>query len=135
MALITWNPALSVDVELFDEQHKKLIDMINDVHDAMKVGKGNDVLGAILSGLVAYTATHFADEERLMDAHDYPDRAQHKLEHRRLVRQVIDLQKILEAGRTVQTLDVMMFLKDWLVKHIQGNDSRYGAFFNDRGVK
>lgn len=78
MALITWNENYSVKVKQFDDQHKKLIDMINELHDAMKVGKGKDVMEKILAGLIQYTVTHFANEERLMKQHNYPDYEQHK---------------------------------------------------------
>jgi hemerythrin len=59
MALITWNDSLSVKVAEIDEQHKKLIAMINELNDAMRLGKGKDVLGKIVNGLVTYTTTHF----------------------------------------------------------------------------
>jgi len=55
MALITWNAALSVGVKEIDDQHKKLIDLVNQLNDAMHAGKGRDVLGAVLAELVKYT--------------------------------------------------------------------------------
>ena len=134
MALITWNDSLSVKVKQFDDQHKKLVDMVNQLFDAMKGGKGSQVLGDILRQLIAYTQTHFAAEERLMKQYAYPDVEAHNKEHNALVMQVLDLQKQFQEGKAVLTQNVMTFLRDWLSGHIQGDDRKYGVFFNGKGV-
>ena len=134
MALIIWSDSLSVKVKQFDDQHKKLVDMLNQLFDAMKTGKGSQVLGDILKQLIAYTQTHFAAEERLMKQYGYPDFEAHKKEHNTLVVQVLDLQKQFQEGKAVLTQNVMTFLRDWLSKHIQGDDKKYGIFFNGKGV-
>lgn len=134
MALLAWNNMYSVKIKQFDNEHKKLIDLINQLHDAMKVGKGSEVLGNVLKSLIDYTSTHFASEERLMKLHNYPDYESHKKEHNMLVMQVLDVQKKLQAGQAPITQNVMNFLKEWLVKHIQGEDSKYGPYLNGKGV-
>jgi hemerythrin len=134
MALITWNDSYSVKVKQFDEQHKKLIDLINQLHDAMKVGKGGQVLGDILKALIDYTGNHFAAEERLMKLYSYPEYEQHKKEHNQLVQKVLDVQKKLQEGSAPISQAVLTFLKEWLVNHIQGNDKKYGPFMNGKGV-
>ncbi len=134
MALITWNSNYSVKVKQFDDQHKKLIGMVNDLHDSMKVGKGKEALEKILSGLIQYTSTHFSDEERLMKQHNYPGFEQHKKEHNLLVIQVLELQKNFHDGKAILTQSVMTFLKDWLQKHILSEDKNYGPFLNNKGI-
>jgi hemerythrin len=134
MALITWNEGFSVKVKQFDDQHKKLIDMVNELHDAMKIGKGKDVLEKILAGLIQYTNTHFANEERLMKLHDYPDYEQHKKEHNLLTLQVKDVQKKYSEGSALLSQSVMTFLKEWLQNHIQGTDKNYAPFLNSKGI-
>ena len=66
MALITWNDSFSVNIAVIDQQHQKLITMINDLNAAMKQGRGRDVMGGIINGLVNYTITHFKSEERYL---------------------------------------------------------------------
>jgi len=134
MALITWNDGYSVKVKQFDEQHKKLIDLVNDLHDAMKVGKGKEALEKILAALIQYTGTHFASEERLMKLHNYPGYEEHKKEHNLLVMQVIDVQRKFHEGGAVLSQSVMTFLKEWLQKHIQGTDKNYAPFLNGKGI-
>ena len=134
MALIDWNDRYSVNVKQFDDQHKKLIKMLNDLHEAMKQGKGQEALADILAGLVKYTNNHFADEERLMKLHQYAGYEQHKKEHNMLVIQVFEVQRNYHEGKTVPTQAVMTFLNEWLQKHIQGEDKKYGPFLNGKGV-
>lgn len=134
MALISWSDSLSVKVKQFDDQHKKLVDMVNQLFDAMKAGKGNQVMGDILKSLIQYTQTHFAAEERIMKQYGYPDVEAHKKEHNALVMQVLDLQKQFQEGKAVLTQNVMTFLRDWLSKHIQGDDKKYGVYLNGKGV-
>jgi hemerythrin len=134
MALMEWNPTLSVKVQQFDDQHQQLLAMINELHDAMIAGKGNEVLGKTLDGLISYTTTHFADEENMMAVYDYPDAVAHKVEHENLIRQVTELQQKFNSGATVMTINVLMFLRDWLMDHIHVTDKKYGAFLNTKGV-
>lgn len=134
MALMEWNQTYSVNVKKFDDQHRKLVELINQLHDAMKSGEGNTMLGVVLQSLISYTATHFADEEKMMQANGYPDLAKHKAAHESLVKQVLDLQKKFQGGTEILTLPVMTFLKNWLVTHIQGEDKKYGQHFNAKGI-
>ena len=133
MSLIQWNDRLSVQVESMDAQHKKLIAMINELNDAMKQGKGKDMAGKILDGLVSYTVTHFANEEKLMASAGYPQLAEHKVEHQKLIAQVTDFQKKFKSGNTAITIDLMSFLTKWLTSHIEQVDKRYGAHMIAKG--
>ena len=131
---MAWSDNLSVNVTQIDEQHKKLVGMLNDLHDAMKQGKGSDVTGKVLSGLVQYVATHFAFEEKLMKEHAYPEYLKHKLEHDTLTKQALDLQKQFQESKPVLTVELMKFLKDWLSNHILGTDKKYGPYLNSKGI-
>jgi hemerythrin len=90
MALIDWNDSLSVNVAEIDLQHKKLIDQINELHEAMKTGKGKDILGKIVAALISYTATHFKTGEKYFARFAYPDTISHKKEHAAFVSNVVD---------------------------------------------
>ena len=134
MPLIQWNDSYSVKVAEIDQQHKKLIAMINDLFAAMQQGKGKDVLGTILNGLVAYTGTHFTTEEQYFDRFGYPETVAHKKEHANFVAKVMDFKKSFDAGQLGLSLNVMNFLSDWLTHHIQNVDKRYGPLFNEKGL-
>jgi len=136
MPLMEWSEKLSVGVSQFDAEHKRLVGMVNDLFDAVSAGRGKEVLGPILDGLVSYTKTHFANEEKFMAQHGFPAFAAHKAEHDALAKQVGDIEKKFRGGATsVLSMEVMAFLKNWLVKHILGTDKGYGPFLNGKGIK
>src|ERR1035438_7227426 len=125
MPLIKWDENLSVGVKALDEDHQRLLNMVNDLHDAIMLGRARDVLGGVLDGMVKYTETHFAREEQLLVQTHYRGRAAHKREHENLTLRVKDLQTHYNnhepAALSIETIN---FLKTWLVKHIQGSDKK-----------
>ncbi len=135
MPLLDWNNSYSVGVAQFDDQHKNLFSLINSLNDGMKAGKGKETLEGVLAGLIDYTATHFASEEKLMSKHQYLQTQSHKMEHDKLVKQVLKLQTDYKAGKAMLSMEVMSFLRDWLNNHINVTDKKYGAFFNAKGIK
>lgn len=135
MPFIQWQPDFATGINQIDSQHQKLVGMVNDLYEAMSRGEGKDALGRVLAGLVDYTKSHFATEERLMTQHGYPGYPAHKAEHDKLTAQVLDLEAKLKAGKAVMTVQVATFLKDWLANHILHTDKQYGPFLLGRGVR
>jgi hemerythrin len=133
--LFPWDSSYSVNIAIVDMQHKNLVSMVNELHQAMAGGTGKDKLGPILSNLIEYTQGHFATEERLMQTHAYPDFPAHKSEHEHLTGKVKDFQRRFLSNEVGLTLELMEFLKDWLSKHILGCDKKYSPFLNARGVR
>jgi hemerythrin len=134
MALIEWKAVYAVNIAEIDTQHKKLVDLINILHEAILAGKGKEALAQILADLVDYTLYHFSTEEKFFDEYDYPETDQHKELHKDLVQQVATLQKKHTDGEKVLTIDVMNFLRDWLQDHIVGEDTKFGPYLNSKGV-
>lgn len=134
MSLLAWNDMFSVGVLEIDNQHKQLIEITNRLNEAMTADRDHQALSGILSDLLAYTQTHFAYEERLMDQYRYADREQHLLEHRKLVQIVVDFQRKFAQGEVDLTSDLMALLRDWLSRHIMNSDRALGKALNLRGV-
>ncbi len=128
MPLIAWNDTLSVGVPEYDEQHKVLVGLINELHEAMSKGRGREVTGQVLTKLASYTDRHFADEERRMQAANYPDFAAHRAKHQDLMRQVRERKASFDAGKGVLTAELLGFLSTWLSTHIKGEDKKYAPF-------
>ena len=133
-SLMQWSSNFSVNIRQFDDQHKRLVEMVNQLNDAINTGKGHAVLKSIFDTLIQYTATHFAEEERLMAQHNYPDLGKHKKVHEELKKTALDLQKKFHNNSSALSTDVLKFLKDWLINHIQGLDKGYGTYLNGKGV-
>jgi hemerythrin len=128
-----WDRTLSVGVDRLDAQHKKLIDLVNRLHDAMREGAGQKVVGSVLQELAAYARDHFADEETLMRRAGYADTVAHVAEHARLTDDVGRLQHEQAAGNLL-TMDVMFFLRSWLLTHIMQSDKRYTSSLQQANV-
>ena len=135
MALFTWNDSYSVKVAQCDEQHKKLFAIINDLADAMRMGKGQDAVGNTVGELLQYTRTHFQQEEELMKKAAYPQLAPHQELHKKFVADIEALQKQAQAGQKANSVKVLNMLRDWLVNHIQKTDKQYSAHLNAAGIQ
>ncbi|WPD24796.1 MAG: bacteriohemerythrin [Candidatus Electrothrix scaldis] len=135
MSLIRWNDSFSVNVSKIDQEHKKLVEMVNELTDAMKEGQGKEVLGEILNGLIAYTASHFQTEENYFRQVKYPDADEHKKEHVAFVQKVSEFKQEFDAGRATVSVNVLQFLSKWLQTHIKVADQKYSSYLNEKGIK
>ena len=134
MAFFAWDNKYSVGVREMDSQHKILVDLLNELFEAMNANRSKEILGSTLNKLINYTKTHFAAEEKLMEQYSYPDLAAQKREHIALTNKVVAFKQDFEAGKVSMTVQLTSFLKSWLVDHIAGADKKYGPFFNAKGL-
>ncbi len=134
-ALFQWSDDLSVDIAGIDDQHKTLVGMINELHAAMKMGQSKEALLKIFERLREYTASHFANEEKLFKKHGYPETEEHIAAHKAFVNKVVEWEKAVSSGKATVSMEIMRFLKQWLTGHIMGVDKRYGPFLKQKGVR
>ncbi|MCP4493567.1 MAG: hemerythrin family protein [Gammaproteobacteria bacterium] len=134
MSLINWSSELSVGINSIDDQHKKLINMINALNDALNSGESKEVMVKIFDGLVVYCDKHFTFEEDLFNTHSYAGGTEHKAEHDKLRGQVMDLKKKMDDGNFMIGLELMSFLKEWLTNHIMKSDKAYVPDLTSKGV-
>lgn len=132
MPFMEWSDKLETGVKEADEQHKKLVGLINDLYDAMKQGKGREVIDKVLDELVKYAWYHFTTEETLMSKYGYPELQAHKREHEAFKAKIKEFLEKKAKGEITLSVEVMSFLKDWLVKHIMGTDKKYGPFLIEK---
>ncbi|MGB4268596.1 MAG: bacteriohemerythrin [Spirochaetota bacterium] len=135
MEFIEWGEHLSVGVKVFDNEHKQLVALINKLNQALLAGSAKKTMEEILKNLVNYTQIHFKHEEDYMILYDYPEYEKHKREHDALTDQVMDFYTRYQAGKTVFSLELMNFLKDWLTNHILISDKKYKNFFQSKNVE
>lgn len=130
---VAWDDQMSVGVDVLDDDHKKLIGMLNGLLRTDVTTKNRDDLAALVADLREYTHVHFSREEALMERCGYPDRDEHRQTHRYFVDEVESLYRDFdpntETGDTVMLrIDLILLLKDWLLEHIQTVDMRYKPF-------
>ncbi len=119
---IEWKSQYNTGLPLIDNQHKKLIDIINDLFAHMKDGGDRMLLGQIIDQLKDYTVNHFRTEEDLMKKTNYKEYQAHKRVHDTFVQKVSENLDKLKNGERVSPADLYKFLKNWLVDHIERED-------------
>jgi len=127
-SFMSWNKNYVVGNATIDGQHRHLVDLINELADAMDGGKGREALGGVLEELVEYTATHFKDEERIFVGTEYPFVKAHREQHESLTQQVFKLRDQFRSGANVLSADTLSFLREWLNGHILGTDKGYAPY-------
>lgn len=135
MAYFIWGPQYFVGVEELNNQHKKLVDIINQLYKAMEDKSNKAALGSVILELINYTKNHFSTEEAFMKKYEYPDYDLHKKEHEAFVQKVSEFYNDFKANKITLSFEISVFLKNWLIKHICTVDRKYGPYFNNKGLK
>lgn len=135
METVAWAPALEIGVKSIDEQHKRLVDMLNGLGKAISESHGKDAIMGIVEEMKAYAVYHFQTEEAAMEEKDYPKRSQHKQEHDIFIEQVLDAADTLESGGKITPTEVWDFLYKWLVEHILESDKAMGQHLSAKGMQ
>jgi hemerythrin len=131
-----WTEEMSVKVKIFDDDHKALIEMLNELNDGIEANRTRQALEGVIEKLSTYTRMHFAREERLFAQTGYAAGAAHKAEHALLAKRVKNLQMRFESGQSRELgMETMAFLKRWLTDHIMGSDQEYGPHLNTKGIR
>lgn len=128
VTIVRWHEGMSVGVEELDDDHRVLIDLINQVAGADN-RRDRLTLEAVLDELVDYTVFHFEREEAMMSAAAFPDLAAHRRMHAVLAEQVTAIRRrLVVSGDDNLGDDVLDFLSLWLSDHILKADAVYAPF-------
>ena len=132
--MIKWVDSFSVNVKEIDEQHKRLIGIINELKYSIINENQDDTIEKILDNLTNYTITHFKLEEDYFDKLNYPLAESHKKEHAYFIEKINDFKKEFKVKKVMLSIDILNFLMNWLIKHINDSDKNYSDFFNKHGI-
>lgn len=135
MPIVFWNEKLSVKIASIDEEHKKLIEMINDFYENIVNRSNQENISILINGLKNYILIHFANEEKYMLQFNYDYYKEHKKEHEQFIAKVTEIEEKINNGERVLSLDMTSFLTDWLKNHIMKTDMKYSEFFIKKGLK
>lgn len=124
MPHLKWSRELDTGVEIIDEQHKRIVQYINELYDA-ETAKDKQKVGEIIDELVDYTVSHFSFEESLMEQANYPFLSPHKKVHGLFVNRVSKFVERYNAGEDVAA-ELITMLQKWLINHIRNEDGDYG---------
>lgn len=135
MPAISWTDDILIHVDIIDKQHKKLLELLNALYDAMNRGEDKEALVPTIAAMADYTFYHFMTEENLFERFEYPEAVSHKKEHRYFAKQVTEFQNRFDRGETILSEDILLFLKSWINNHVKISDQKLGPFLNTRGVR
>jgi hemerythrin len=129
--VVTWSDSYSVGINLIDEQHKGLLDLVNDLFNH-STGNRNEELfyfKEVIQTVVEYIKTHLSTEEKLLAAVKFPDYTIHKKVHDEFTLEVIKSAKNFESGKRLVLEKFAYYLKDWILTHIAVMDKKYVPYF------
>ncbi|HOL65607.1 MAG TPA: bacteriohemerythrin [Accumulibacter sp.] len=128
--LFKWTDEYNLGITEIDDQHKGLVDLLNQLHQAIREHHGKATSRQILDRLVDYTRTHFLLEESLMRVTAYPGIEQHRRQHKELIAQIEALQRKMDQENAAISFELLHFLRNWLIQHIHESDKRFGKHFH-----
>jgi hemerythrin len=134
MGLLTWNDDYSVHISEVDNEHRLLIELVKDLDSALETQemvRSQLVSSALVKFTHAITA-HFESEERFLLINKYPDFKSHQKEHHDLLQTLEQFVGQVCSKQAVFSEENLLFLKDWLVRHIILHDSKFGSFYRDK---
>ncbi|HOJ65345.1 MAG TPA: bacteriohemerythrin [Spirochaetota bacterium] len=137
MDFVEWDQKYSVNIKEIDNQHKKLINLANELFKACLIGKefAEKEFKNVIKEAVDYVKVHFKFEEELLFKYNYPEFKQHKQEHEDFVRKILEDVKNFESGKNFVPNNFARFLRDWTLQHIAVSDKKYSAFLKSKGVQ
>lgn len=133
MPLCTWDASFALEVGIMNEHHQRLVGLLNAAYDAIQLNDSHGMTH-IVDELLDYATYHFSTEADLMHQCDYPSQASHLEQHGYFFRHIDDLQKRLHAREALHNLQIVIFLKDWLMEHILVTDRELADYLAGNGL-
>jgi len=127
MVQFSWTDDLYTGSSLIDGDHRKLVALVNAFFQTMQGGQDRGQVSQAMNALLAYTGEHFAREEAEMERIQYVAVLAHKAEHTKLLKQLVELKQMLDAGGRMNAPAVAEFLSGWLHNHILTTDMKLAA--------
>jgi len=128
MVHIQWKDRYNINFMEIDDQHKSLLEILNELIDLVGERGDPEVVTGIFHRLCQYALTHFATEEAYMAAGNYPLLEKHKGEHGAFIQKLLELNQAYDPSDPHLLEETLDFLKSWYLSHILNSDMRYMPF-------
>ncbi len=135
MEKMLWSEKYSVGVKEFDDQHKIIFDLINDLIGRKNLTVRSESLTAALGKMTEYFWVHLKKEEKFMRDYGYPEYDEHVIRHTKFKKKIMKFN--LDQMGHIDSVpdDLLIFLNKWWSTHILKVDMRYRSFCNDNEIK
>jgi hemerythrin len=134
MEIINWKNEFSVGVKEMDEQHKKLLGMINRLIEEQHTLTDPRTIADLLTEMTDYAQVHFRAEEFLMAEYGYEQIGAQEKQHQAFIDKTISFYSASDIGPNVLSMALLDYLGTWLVGHILQEDMKYKNFFKSKGL-
>lgn len=131
---LEWKDEFSVGVVEIDNQHKKMVEIINYLVDIIGRTPDEEEVKRIIGDIVKYKAEHFATEEKYFHQFNYEGTVEHEQRHREFNEQITLLQAKNEGDAIGFAFELVEFLEDWLIGHLLTMDKKYTQCFHEHGL-
>ncbi len=136
MDIFEWNDSYKIGIPSIDKQHKTLVELSSKFHESVARGNSSIIVHQTFDQLIKYTESHLVYEEQLFDEYSYTEKDTHKIKHQSLSQQVRELRRLMESGgEFMLAIEIMAFLKEWLMQHILEYDKSYVPYLLSKGAK
>lgn len=129
MTYLEWSDDLDTGIAVIDDQHKRIVVMINQLDDAQRTASKVKV-GTVIDELIDYTVSHFAFEEAMLEEAGYVFTKAHKRVHALFIKRVEDYRQRFIGGEDIAD-ELKGLLGRWLFSHIRSDDRNYVEAIND----
>lgn len=135
MEKIEWSSFYDLGIEQIDVQHQNLVFLINEAYEliANKIPQHSEEVQDLLVKISNYAVYHFDTEESLFEMYKFPKTAQHKVEHNEFKYFVSKNLELFDNGK-LELVDIVDFLKNWLLNHIAIEDKAFAPFLKEKGI-
>ena len=125
MSYFKWDEIIKTHIYEIDEQHKRLVDMTNVLHDAIQKGIAGEIEKKLLVDIADYIKLHFETEEKIIEKNSPDEYEQHKKQHAILIEKIRKILQTYTPGNVDGPTQLFDVLRYWVVQHIKKNDTRY----------
>lgn len=130
---LPWTALDRIGIRQFDEEHRELVNLINQFHEAMVLRRNRVIADEIFEKLIQATRNHFSNEEALLGERGFPERDSHAKQHSDLLVEIRSLHRQFKEG-SLSAMMLLTYLKNWLIHHIKESDRQYAVWLKTRGL-
>ena len=123
---------MRIGLDEIDQQHQQMVDLLNQMSEAMIQDNVGQSVVQIFNQLYDYTQYHFQSEEAAHEQYGYPDRQAHAIAHQALIEKMKDLNQRFHQDNSTSPEELMDLLTDWVFGHIRGSDMRFKTYLQER---
>lgn len=135
MQIVKWRESYQTGITSMDNQHKTLLDLINQLYTIIRDHSGQEKVSEIVDVCLNYAHKHLHDEEQLLTENEYPELQEQLDHHAKFIETVNTFKEQLADSPETVVPELYTYLRTWWISHIVGIDQKYGPYLLEKGVK